>query len=66
MIMGKIDKGELISLAWKTELPNVPIKPNKAMNILMGMVMGCFLGIFIAFFSERITKERHIHLNDSV
>jgi LPS O-antigen subunit length determinant protein (WzzB/FepE family) len=64
MIMEKIDKGQLISLAWKTEPPKRAIKPKKAMSILIGLFMGCFLGIFIAFFMEWITKERHIHSND--
>ena len=64
MIMGKIDKGQLISLAWKTEPPKRAIKPKKAMSILIGLFMGCFLGIFIAFFMEWVTKERHIHSND--
>jgi capsular polysaccharide biosynthesis protein len=64
MIMEKIDKGQLISLAWKTEPPKKSIKPKKAMSILIGLVMGCFLGIFIAFFMEWMTKERHIHLNN--
>jgi LPS O-antigen subunit length determinant protein (WzzB/FepE family) len=64
MIMEKIDKGELISLAWKTELPNKPIKPKKAISIVIGLFMGCFLGIFMTFFIEWVTKERHIHPDD--
>ena len=64
MVMGKIDKGQLISLAWKTELPKKAIKPKKAISILIGLVMGCFLGVFMAFLMEWITKERHIHSND--
>ncbi|MGO9146801.1 MAG: Wzz/FepE/Etk N-terminal domain-containing protein [Desulfomonilia bacterium] len=63
MIMDKIDKEQLISLAWKTESPNRSIKPKKAMSILIGLLMGCFLGIFIAFFMEWVTKERNIHSN---
>ena len=64
MIMEKIDRGLLISLAWKTEPPKWPIKPKKALSILIGLVMGCFLGILIAFFMEWVTKERHRHSND--
>jgi hypothetical protein len=63
MIMEKIDKGQLISLAWKTETPRKAIKPKKAISILIGLIAGCFLGIFIAFFMEWITKEQHIHSN---
>jgi putative effector of murein hydrolase len=66
LTLEKIDKGQIVSLAWKTEFPQKPIKPRKAISIMIGLVMGCFLGIFIAFFMEWVTKERHIHSNDSV
>jgi LPS O-antigen subunit length determinant protein (WzzB/FepE family) len=65
MLMEKINKGDMFSLAWKTEPPMRSIKPKKVMSILIGMVLGCLLGIFIAFFMEWVTKERHIHSNDS-
>lgn len=64
LLMEKIDKGQFVSLAWKTELPQNPVKPKKALSILIGLVMGCFLGILIAFFMERVTKERSIHSHD--
>lgn len=64
MLMEKIDKGQLISLAWKTEPPKKSIKPKKAKSIVIGLVMGCLLGIFIAFFMEWVTKERSMHSND--
>ena len=58
MLMEKINKGELISLAWKTEPPKKAIKPKKAMSILLGLVMGCFLGIFSSLLIEWVSKGR--------
>jgi capsular polysaccharide biosynthesis protein len=60
-ILQKMDKGQLISLAWKTELPIVPFKPNKIINILIGIVVGSILGIFTAFFMEWRNKVHHIN-----
>ena len=34
------------------QLPAVPIKPNKKLNILIAGVLGLFVGIFVAFFLE--------------
>lgn len=34
------------------QLPVVPIKPNKKLNILIAGVLGLFVGIFVAFFLE--------------
>ncbi|MDD5015030.1 MAG: Wzz/FepE/Etk N-terminal domain-containing protein [Atribacterota bacterium] len=34
------------------QLPIVPIKPNKKLNILIAGVLGLFVGIFVAFFFE--------------
>ncbi len=34
------------------QLPAVPIKPNKKLNILIAGVLGLFMGIFVAFFLE--------------
>jgi capsular polysaccharide biosynthesis protein len=61
LILQKMDKGQLISLAWKTELPIVPFKPNKIINIMIGILVGCILGIFMAFFMEWIKKVQYIH-----
>jgi LPS O-antigen subunit length determinant protein (WzzB/FepE family) len=60
----KMERGQLVSLAWKTEQPIVPYGTKRGMSILIGLVMGCFLGIFIAFFMEWVTKERNMHSND--
>jgi uncharacterized protein involved in exopolysaccharide biosynthesis len=58
MMIEKIEKGQIVFLAWKTEPPIVPYKPKKAMNILIGLVMGCFLGVFVAFFMEWVENAR--------
>ncbi len=34
------------------QLPAVPIKPNKKLNILIAGVLGLFVGVFVAFFLE--------------
>ncbi|MBA7599993.1 hypothetical protein ES703_07039 [subsurface metagenome] len=34
------------------QLPAVPVKPNKKLNILIAGVLGLFVGIFVAFFLE--------------
>ena len=34
------------------QLPAVPIKPNKKLNILIAGVLGLYIGIFVAFFLE--------------
>lgn len=64
IIMEKIDKGQLISLAWKTESPKMSIKPSKAMSLLIGLVMGCFIGISIAFFMEWVKNAQQTHSNN--
>jgi len=61
-IMEKMDRGQLVSLAWKTEPPMVPYKPKKIMSILIGLVMGFFLGMLITFFMEWKEKAQHAHL----
>jgi LPS O-antigen subunit length determinant protein (WzzB/FepE family) len=61
-IMEKMDRGQLVSLAWKTEPPIVPYKPKKIMSISIGLIMGCFLGMLLAFFMEWTEKAQHVHL----
>lgn len=58
MIMEKIEKGEIVSLVWKTEPPLKPFKPNIKLTILLNIVMGCFLGTLVAFFIEWLSNAR--------
>jgi LPS O-antigen subunit length determinant protein (WzzB/FepE family) len=62
----KIEKGQLVSLAWKTESPAVPDKPNKNMSIFIGLVMGCILGILIAFFMGWVENTQYSHAGKSI
>jgi capsular polysaccharide biosynthesis protein len=58
MIMEKIEKGEIVSLTWKTEPSLKPFKPNIKLAILLSIVMGCFLGALAAFFIEWLSNAR--------
>ncbi len=63
-IIEKMDKGQLVSLAWKTEPPIVPFKPNKIKIILIGLVLGCFLGIIMAFVMRWVKNSQYAHVKD--
>ncbi|MBA7512459.1 hypothetical protein ES705_04464 [subsurface metagenome] len=41
------------------QLPAIPIKPNKKLNILIAGVLGLFAGIFVAFFLEFWQKGKN-------
>jgi LPS O-antigen subunit length determinant protein (WzzB/FepE family) len=62
----KMERVQLVSLAWKTELPVVPFKPNKSMSILIGLVMGIILGIFTAFFMGWVENTEYSHAGRSI
>ena len=62
----KMEKGQLVSLAWKTESPAVPYKPNKFMSILIGLVMGCILGILTAFFMGWVENTQYSHAGKNI
>ena len=62
----KMEKGQLVSLGWKTESPVAPYKPNKRMSILIGLVMGCILGILIAFFMGWVKNTQYSHAGKSI
>ncbi len=63
-ILEKMESGQLVSLAWKTELPKIPFKPRKIQSILIGLIMGLFLGVIITFIME--WKESAIKLNNMI
>lgn len=46
-----------IRLIERADLPEAPVKPNKARNILLGMVMGLFAGIGMAFLREYMDQS---------
>lgn len=53
----KIDEvkdSNAINILDEAIVPEIPIKPNKKLNVIIGFVLGGFLGIFIAFFKEFI------------
>jgi len=52
MMIEKIKKGELVSLAWKTEPPATHYGPKMSTSIILGFVLGLFLGIVVALFME--------------
>ena len=52
LILEKIDNGQLVSLAWKTEMPMKIIWPKKILCLLIGVVTGGLLGVLLAFFME--------------
>jgi LPS O-antigen subunit length determinant protein (WzzB/FepE family) len=62
----KMERGQLVSLAWKTESPAVPYKPNKIMSIFIGLVMGCIFGVLIAFFMGWVENTQHSHAGKSI
>jgi len=45
-------EADLLKIASLAHEPNVPIKPNRKLNILIAGVLGLFVGIFVAFFLE--------------
>ncbi|MBI5100267.1 MAG: polysaccharide biosynthesis tyrosine autokinase [Nitrospirae bacterium] len=40
----------------KAELPSSPVKPKKAMNVLLGLLLGLFGGVGMAFFVEYLDQ----------
>jgi len=46
-----------IRLIERADLPEAPVKPNKARNILLGMVLGLFAGIGMAFLREYMDQS---------
>lgn len=58
MMIEKMDKGRIVSLARKTEPPVNHFKPKRSMSVLIGLVMGCFLGIVVAVFMEWSSNAR--------
>jgi hypothetical protein len=57
-IMEKMDKLQLISLAWKTEPPVKPIWPKKNLMLLLGFALGAFIGSIMAFIVESFETSR--------
>jgi len=41
-----------IQIVDQAELPRIPYRPNKTLNLLLGAIVGLFLGIGLAFFFE--------------
>jgi len=58
MMMEKMEKGRIVSLARKTEPPVKPYRPKRSMSVLIGLIMGCFLGIVVAIFMEWLRNAR--------
>lgn len=58
MMMEKIEEGQIVTLASKTELPTDPYEPKKSMIVFLCLIMGCLLGIFIAFFMEWVSNAK--------
>jgi hypothetical protein len=52
VILEKMESGQLVSLAWKTELPKTHFKPQKLKNILIGIIAGLFIGALVSFIQE--------------
>lgn len=57
----KMERGNLLSLAWKTKQPTKHSRPKKVKNILIGMIVGCFLGVLTAFTLEWSENARRTH-----
>jgi len=58
MILAKMEKRQIMSLAWKNEPPEKEYRPKRVANILSGLVLGCILGVFIAFFLEWLSRAK--------
>jgi uncharacterized protein involved in exopolysaccharide biosynthesis len=63
-LVEKIDRGNFVYLAWKTEPPIKHFSPSKFKSMLIGLIMGCFLGIFMVFFMEWRKNVQNIHSNN--
>ena len=48
----EVKESNSINILDEAIVPEIPIKPNKKLNVIIGFVLGGFLGIFIAFFKE--------------
>lgn len=46
-----------ISVIQEAFVPALPVKPRKALNILLGIIMGSFAGLGFAFFSEYLSQS---------
>ena len=46
-----------IRIAEEASLPNIPVKPNKKRNMMMGVIFGLLIGVGLAFFREYLDRS---------
>lgn len=62
IILEKMSKDQFVTLAWKTEPPSTPYRPNVKFNVLIGLVVGGFLGCIVAFFVNWVEYAGNMRL----